>query len=128
MLPSRIFFDDFFGDEPTKIDKLMKCDIYEKDNTTFIEMDMPGVKKEELNLDIEKGYLTIAYSSKIDEDRDDERKYIRRERHVVTSSQRRFYVGDVVEEDIKAEFKDGILTIKVPMEQSVPTKKTINID
>lgn len=128
MLPSRIFFDDFFGDEPTKLDKMMKCDIYEKNNTTIIEMDMPGVKKEELTLDIEKGYLTVAYSTKKDENHEDEKKYIRRERHFVTSSQRRFYVGDVADEDIKAEFKDGILTIKVPKEQNVPTKKTINID
>lgn len=128
MLPSRIFFDDFFGDEPSKLDKLMKCDIYEKDNNTFIEMDMPGVKKDELTLDIEKGYLTISYSSTKDESDNEDRKYIRRERHATISSQRRFYVGDINEDDIKAEFKDGILTIKVPTEQNLPSKKTIQIN
>lgn len=131
MLPSRLFTDDFWNefDKPVKLEKMMKCDIYEKDNNYVIEMDMPGAKKEDLSLDLEKGYLTISYStSKNEENSDEERKYIRRERHEYTNCSREFYVGDVEEENINASFKDGILTITVPKKEKEITKKVINID
>lgn len=131
MLPSRLFTDDFWNefDKPVKLEKMMKCDIYEKGNNYVIEMDMPGAKKEDLTLDLEKGYLTISYStSKNEESRDEERKYIRRERHEYTNCSREFYVGDVEEENINASFKDGILTITVPKKEKEVTKKVINID
>lgn len=129
MLPSRIFTDDFWNelDKPVKMDKIMKCDIYEKDNNYVIEMDMPGVKKEEINLDLEKGYLTISYEKKIEE-KEEDRKYVRRERHGYTSCSRRFYVGEVDDANINASFKDGILTITVPNQEKETTKKVINID
>lgn len=131
MLPSRLFTDDFWNefDKPVKVEKMMKCDIYEKDNNYVIEMDMPGAKKEDLTLDLEKGYLTISYStSKNEEVKDENRKYIRRERHEYTNCSRQFYVGDVEEEKINASFKDGILIITVPKKEKEITKKVINID
>jgi HSP20 family molecular chaperone IbpA len=91
----------------------MKSDIYEKDNSYVIEMDMPGAKKEDLTLDLEKGYLTVSFESKKDEKCDESKKYIHRERHSYTSCSRQFYVGDVEEENITAAFKDGILTIRL---------------
>lgn len=129
MLPSRLFTDDFWNefDKPVKLEKIMKCDIYEKDNNYVIEMDMPGVKKEELNLDIEKGYLTVSYEQKIDET-EEEKKYIHRERHEYTNCSRRFYIGEVEEDNINASFKDGILTITVPKKEKETTKKVIDIN
>ena len=56
MLPSRIFFDNFLDDmEPKKIDKMMKCDIYEENNMYHIVMDAPGFKKEDIKIEFEKG-------------------------------------------------------------------------
>ena len=51
MLPSRIFFDNFFDDldSPKKQNSMMKCDIYETESEYHIEMDTPGFKKEEIN-------------------------------------------------------------------------------
>ena len=128
MLPSRMFLDDFFDDldKPKKFDKMMKCDIYEKDNSYVIEMDMPGANKEDLSINLEKGYLTISFNSKREEKND--KKYIHRERHCYTSCSRQFYVGDVEESLINASFKDGILTITVPQKFEKETKKIINID
>ena len=128
MLPSRIFFDSFFDDEPRKMNKMMKCDIYEKDNKYNIELDIPGAKKEDINMELEDGYLTVTYSKKEDIT-DNDKKYIRRERHSYESASRQFYVGNVTESDIKASFKDGILSISVPKEdENKETKKIINID
>ncbi len=128
MLPSRMFLDDFFDDldKPKKFDKMMKCDIYEKDNSYVIEMDMPGAKKEDLTINLEKGYLTISFASKKEEKED--KKYIHRERQSYTSCSRQFYVGDVEEEQINASFKDGILTIVVPHKLEKETKRIININ
>ena len=129
MLPSRIFLDDFFDDfdKNKKLEKMMKCDVYEKDDLYIIEMDMPGAKKDDIKLDIENGYLTISYSKVVD-DKDEDRKYIHRERHSYTSCSRQFYVGDVDEEQINASFKDGILKISLPKAEKETKKKLINID
>lgn len=130
MLPSRMFLDDFFNDtdKPVAFDKMMKCDISEIDNNYVIEMDMPGVKKDEISMEIDKGYLTVSYESKNDTEENSDKKYIRRERHVYTNCSRQFYVGDIDEEAIKASFKDGILTVTVPKKEEKETKKIISID
>lgn len=130
MLPSRIFFDNFFDDfePPKKLDKLMKCDIYEEGNNYMIEMDIPGFKKEDINMELENGYLRISVEKKSDNEEND-KKYVRRERHSYTKCERSFYVGDINEEEIKAKFNDGILKISVPKEETQKeTKKIINIE
>ena len=130
MLPSRVFFDNFFDDfePPKKLDKLMKCDIYEEGNNYIIEMDVPGFKKEDINMELEDGYLKISVEKKDDQE-DNDKKYVRRERHSYTKCQREFYIGNISEELIKAKFNDGILKISVPKEEDKKeTKKIINIE
>ena len=128
MLPTKLFFDNFFDDldTPKNLDKMMKCDIYEKDGNYNIEMDLPGFKKENINLDYKDGYLKISAKSVVEED--ENKKYIRRERSV-NECVRDFYVGDIDESLIKASFKDGILTITVPKEETKKDEiKHISID
>lgn len=127
MLPSRLFLDDFLDDfdKEKRFDKMMKCDIYEEGDLNIIEMDMPGASKEDIKLDIENGYLTINYKK---ESKEEEKKYIHRERYSYTNCSRKFYVGDIDEEKIDASFKDGILTIKVPKKEKEISKKTIEIN
>ena len=137
-------FDDFF-DFPFYDDKaerklyghraanLMKTDIQEHDDGYTLEMDLPGFKKEEIQLELNNGYLTISAAKGLDEDEKDKKsgKYIRRERYT-GSCQRSFYVGeDVTEEDIKAEFKHGILKLFVPKKEAKPAveqKKYVSIE
>ncbi|MDO5002867.1 MAG: Hsp20/alpha crystallin family protein [bacterium] len=131
VLPSRVFFDNFFDDfeSPKKLDKMMKCDIYEEDNNYVIEMDVPGFKKEDINMELDDGYLKISAEKKSDSEEKDGKKYVRRERHCYSKCERQFYVGNIKDEDIKAKFKDGILKISVPKEEEKKeTKKVIMIE
>lgn len=131
MLPMRKYYLDSifndFMDEKNSLD-IMKCDIYEKDGAYHIEADIPGFKKEEISVDCEDGYVTIsAEKNSEEEERDDERKYLKRERFYGKTS-RKFYVGDIDSDKIKAEFKDGMLKVVVPKEEKIPSKKTIEIE
>ena len=137
-------FDDFF-DFPFYDDKaekklyghhaanLMKTDIQEHEDGYTLEMDLPGFKKEEIQIELNNGYMTISAAKGLDEDEKDKKsgKYIRRERYT-GSCQRSFYVGeDVTEEDIKAEFKHGILKLFVPKKEAKPAveqKKYVSIE
>ena len=137
-------FDDFF-DFPFYDDRaekklyghhaanLMKTDIQEHDDGYTLEMDLPGFKKDEIQIELNNGYMTISAAKGLDEDEKDKKsgKYIRRERYT-GSCQRSFYIGeDVTEEDIKAEFKHGLLKLFVPKKEAKPAveqKKTISIE
>ena len=108
----------------------MKTDIKEKKDKYVIEMDLPGYEKENINLELNNGYLEVSAKVEKEENNDDEEKFVRRERFFGECS-RSFYVGDEIsEEDINAEFKNGTLKIEVPKkeEQSkLPETKKINI-
>lgn len=125
MLPSsRIFFDSLLDD--VKMNDKMKCDIYEKDGAYNVEASIPGFNKEDISIEFNKGNLTIT-AEKEEEEEDKSKKYLRRERSFYGKYQRSFYLGDVDEENIEAEFNNGILTIKVPKKAVEETKKTIEI-
>ena len=100
---------------------MMKTDVKEKDNGYEVAIDLPGFKKDELHLELNDGYLTISAEKGLDKDEKDKNdKYIRRERYAGSMS-RSFYVGeDVQQEDIKAEFKHGILKLFVPKKEAKP--------
>ena len=127
-------FDDFF-DFPYVNDKkaerklyghnvanLMKTDIKETDAGYELEIDLPGFTKDEVSAELNNGYLTVSAAKGLDQDEQekDTGRYIRRERYA-GSCQRSFYVGDdVTEEDIKGEFKHGILKLFVPKKEAKP--------
>ena len=142
-------FDDFFDDVPffdnraeNQIEKklygrhahnVMKTDIKETDDNYELIVDLPGFKKDEIKVSLEDGYLTIEAAKGLDEDEQEKKsgKYIRKERYSGACS-RSFYVGDAVtEEDIKGEFKHGILKLFVPKKEAKPAveeKKYISIE
>ena len=111
--------------------RVMKTDIREHDTGYELDIDLPGFKKDEINVEFENGYLTISAAKGLDKDEQDKKgKYIRRERYA-GGMQRSFYVGDdITHEDIKAKFEDGILRLSIPKKdaQAVETKKTIAIE
>jgi len=128
MLPSRLLFDSFLDDSDfstRSFKNLMRMDIYEKDGLYTIEVDVPGFKKEDIKMDITNGYLTIHAERRSEEKEEDSKKYLHRERKYHEKCERQVYVGNVKEEDVKAEFKNGTLFVTVPKEDS--TKKYINI-
>ena len=129
------FERDFWGKKNPlygkNANRVMKTDIREHDTGYELDVDLPGFKKDEINVELENGYLTISATKGLDKDEQDKKgKYIRRERYA-GAMQRSFYVGDeVTQEDIKAKFEDGILRLSIPKKdaQAVETKKTIAIE
>ncbi len=144
MMPSvfgRDIFDDFmdgfaFPDVSKELygkhaKQIMKTDVRELDNGYEIMIDLPGFKKDEINVELENGYLTISASKGLDKDEEDEKgKFIRQERYAGAMS-RSFYVGDyITEEDIHAKFENGVLRLDVPKKEAkaVETKKQVAIE
>ncbi len=133
------FFDDFdknfFRTRPavrTERANLMRTDIKETEHSFELDVELPGYKKEDLELELNGGYLNItAAKNTTNEEKDTEGRVIRRERYT-GSMKRSFYVGEeLTEEDIKARFEDGILKLSVPKkepEEKIPEKKTIAIE
>ena len=149
MMPS-IFgenlFDDFFGPDfdmfPALTGRsnplygkhaknLMKTDVRETEGTYELDIDLPGFKKDEVNLTLEDGYLTISAAKGLDKDEKDKKgKYIRQERYAGTCS-RSFYVGEDVEPaDVSARFEDGILKVSLPKreQERLPQSNRIAIE
>ena len=112
---------------------VMKTDIKELEGGYELEIDLPGFTKEEVTAELKDGYLTISAAKGLDKDEQEKEtgKYIRRERYA-GACQRSFYVGeDVTEQDIKAEFKHGMLKLFVPKKEAKPaveTKKYVTIE
>ena len=105
---------------------VMKTDIKELEGGYELEIDLPGFTKEEVTAELKDGYLTISAAKGFDKDEQEKEtgKYIRRERYT-GSCQRSFYVGDnLTQEDIKGEFKHGILTLNVPKKEAKPAVET----
>ena len=144
MMPS-IFgenlFDDFMNDFRLPafpdVDKelygkhaknLMKTDVKETEKDYEVDMDLPGFKKDEIQIQLENGYVTVSAAKGLDKDeKDKEGKYIRRERYAGNVS-RSFYVGNNVQrEDIHPKFENGILSFTVPKEQKTVENNSHNI-
>ena len=121
------FFDDFFQD--SHVNELMKTDITDEGDHYELQVEVPAVKKENIKLSLEDGYLTISASYHENNDGEKKGKYIRKERHYGEMA-RSFYVGkDVDEEDVSASLNNGVLTldIKKPETKVVDKKKFIEI-
>lgn len=130
------FFDGFFAEpsrrapEKRRFD-LMKTDIKELENAFELHIDMPGVSKEDVKAQIVDGYLVVSATTNTEnEEKDEQGKYIRRERYSGSMS-RKYYVGDLIDQnDIKAKFEDGILKLTIPKEEPKkdPEPKYISIE
>lgn len=130
-------FDEFFDDfaRPAKkvsrvgvaAPTVMRTDVKESETGYELDIDLPGYKKEDVQAQLKDGYLTITATTKTNDDQKDENgKYIRRERYYGTCS-RSFYVGeDIAQEDIKAKFEDGILKIGIPKKEAKPEVEANN--
>lgn len=136
-------FDRFFGDPFEMMPRgghdplygkhakgLMKTDVRETDTTYELDIDLPGFKKDEVQVDLVDGTLTIQAAKGLDKDeRDKDGRYIRRERYAGACS-RSFYVGEGVRPaDVTAKFEDGILRISLPKaeEKKLPENTSITI-
>ena len=131
------FEQDFWGKKNPLYGKhaknMMKTDIREHDEGYEVDIDLPGFKKDEVQVELRDGYLVVSAEKGLDEDEKDKKsgKYLRRERYA-GSCQRSYYVGkDTTEDDIKAHFEHGMLTVTVAKKEAKPAveeKKHIAIE
>ena len=139
------FFDDMmsfptfedFGDVDRKLygrhaDRVMKTDVTEHEDRYEIDIDLPGFKKDELQLSLQNGYLIVTASKGLDKDeKSAEGKLIRQERYA-GAMQRSYFVGkELTEEEIKAKFENGVLNLCIPKKEpkkEIPQKKCIAIE
>ncbi len=128
------FDRDFFGGRDPLYGKharnLMKTDIKENDSQYILDIDLPGFKKDEVQIDLNNGYLTVSAAKGLDKDEQDkDGRYIRRERYSGQVA-RSFYVGDLKPEDISAKYEDGILKLSLPKEvqRQMPSSNRIAIE
>ncbi len=121
------FEDDFFRGTKRPHQDFLKCDVIENDKDYELIMDVPGLKKENVHIDLEDGNLTISVET-VTENDEEKKNYVRKERRAF-QSERSFYVGNVKEADIKAKLENGELHITIPKEEEeVVNKKTIEIE
>ncbi len=124
------FFDGWFDDfmpmfsrkEMKEFNSIMKTDVKETEKNYILDVDLPGFKKEDVNLNLENGYLTISAKREHKVDNENRKEnFVRRERSFGQFS-RSFYVGDVEQDEIEAHLENGILTIKLPKEEEKKAK------
>lgn len=121
-------FDNIFFPYEHKESNMMKTDVKENENDYELQVEVPGVNKENISIDYENGYVTIAAkTNKSKDEKDKEGNYIRRERYSGSYS-RSYYVGEVDRESIKAKLDNGVLSIIVPKAKTEEQKKAIAIE
>ena len=95
----------------------MKCDIYEKDNVFYLEMDIPGFDKKDVNIEVDDNdYLIITAENSSSNEESEGKNYIRRER-TYGKYQRSFYIGAIDKNAIEASFENGILKVVMPKKE-----------
>ena len=114
------------------VSRLMKTDVRETEKTYELDIDLPGFKKDEIQMELNDGVLTISAAKGLDKDEEDKKgNYIRKERYAGSMS-RSFYVGkDITEKDIHGKYENGILMLDIPKkapEKKVEEKKFVTIE
>ena len=104
------------------------CSVKNEDENNYcIEVDVPGFKKEDIKIECNKGNLKITAEKHSEKEENNKKKYLHRERKFYEKCERSFYLGEVEEDNISAEFKNGTLVITVPKEENHNSKKLIEI-
>jgi len=130
--PVRSIFDDFFF-TPSLVDEFFSrpampryvnpsADIWEEDNNFFVKMALPGVKKEDIDIEVEADYIRIKGNSKKEEKSDEKKKYYYKS--LDTQFEQTFNLPTAVNASkVEASFKDGILEVKLPKAEEYKAKK-----
>lgn len=122
------FFSDMWMPERTLIHDTFKIDVKENENDYVVEAELPGVEKEEIDLKLNDGRLSISIKrDERMEEEDKERNYIHKERRFCSMS-RTVYLEDAVTEGINAKLENGLLSITVPKKAREERSKRIDID
>lgn len=116
----------FFDDDFFKGEEKIRTDVFEKDGRVFVEMEAPGYHKDDINIEIDKGELTVTFAK--EGKTEENKKYLHRERRSYSRVTRSFYLGEVDDDKIDASFKNGVLVVSCPKKEEIETKKKISIN
>ncbi len=119
------FFQDDFGFFPITTSGI-KVDIVENDKEYIVNAEIPGVNKEQININYQQNYLTLSVENE-DEIKEEKANYIRKERRSGKMS-RSFYIENIQEDSIKAKYENGLLQIILPKDGNAKPKKRISIE
>jgi HSP20 family molecular chaperone IbpA len=131
-IPERSLFDDFFHDAFTNDGgSVMRTDVYKKDGTYTMCVELPGFRKEDIRLSLFNGVLKItANHNETKEEKDAKGEVLRSER-LTGAVARSFYVGETLKDtDLHASYENGVLTVSFPTPErkEAESRKYINID
>lgn len=96
----------------------MKTDIKELDDKFEMAIEMPGFNKEDIQIDMQEGYVNVGAKKEVKEEDNKDGRYLRKERSI--SCSRSYYVGDIKEDSIKAKYENGVLSIVIPKQKELP--------
>ncbi|MFA6941000.1 MAG: heat shock protein Hsp18 [Clostridiaceae bacterium] len=125
------FLDSFFNDDfflPSTYNAgSFRVDLKEDENNYLLDADMPGMDKNNIDINLQNNYLTIT-AKREDQVEENNDNYVRRERSY-GEFKRSFYFDNIDEENIKASFNDGVLHLQLPKkDKTKDEKKKINIE
>jgi HSP20 family protein len=122
--------DDFFSDawplRRSLTGDTFKIDVQEAEKEYIIDAELPGVKKEEISLELNDGQLTIGVKKEANTE-EKQKNYIHKERRF-TSMQRSIYLADARAEEVKAKLDNGVLRITVPKVPRADNTRRIAIE
>ncbi len=123
---SEEFFRSFFGETSQS---MLKVDVEDKGDHYLLETDLPGVKRDEVRLSVEDGVLTIAIEQNEEKSEGEEknRSYVYHERRSMSAS-RSFSLEGVEEDQISAEYVDGVLHLTLPKKAEEPVQGARRIE
>ena len=119
------FFDRSGSDEGTSAVWSPRTDLVEKDDAFHLRLDVPGMSKDDISINLQNGTLTVS-GERSSEKTEEGEEYVRVERAFGTFH-RTFRLPDAVDPDsIEAAYEDGVLTINVPKTEE-STRRRIEI-
>lgn len=120
-------FKNFWGDNQLRRYDAFRTDVIDQDDNYLLQAELPGFKKEDINIDLKNDLLTISASHKEEKDEEEKNKYIRKERYY-TSYSRSFRVNNIEAEDIDASYNNGILEVRLPKKDAEAKETTQRIE
>ena len=127
-------FNDFFYPVRSQQDESSdlaapRIDIEDQDGSFLVTADLPGVSKDDIEVSIKDGILTIRATTKKEQSEEKDGKIIRRERHCGEYLRRMTIGNDVAQNDVSAEFTDGVLKLTIPkLEPEAPKTHRISVN